>query len=113
MRSDQRNRSVGAAVRTGTPPRRVDAGDLDGTERSGQTGSDPVAAAPPRTIMGQRNVAKERRTPMPVFERIEADDYEQVVFCHHRASGLRAIVAIHSTALGPALGGTRFYPYAA
>jgi leucine dehydrogenase len=49
---------------------------------------------------------------MPVFERIEADDYEQVVFCHHRPSGLRAIVAVHSTALGPALGGTRFYPYA-
>ena len=49
--------------------------------------------------------------PVFVFDRIEADDYEQVVFCHHRASGLRAIVAIHSTALGPALGGTRFYPY--
>jgi leucine dehydrogenase len=49
---------------------------------------------------------------MPVFDRIEADDYEQVVFCHHRPSGLRAIVAVHSTALGPALGGTRFYPYA-
>jgi glutamate dehydrogenase/leucine dehydrogenase len=49
---------------------------------------------------------------VPVFERIEADDYEQVVFCHHRPSGLRAIIAIHSTALGPALGGTRFYPYA-
>ena len=47
-----------------------------------------------------------------VFDRIGADDYEQVVFCHHRATGLRAIVAIHSTALGPALGGTRFYPYA-
>ncbi len=37
---------------------------------------------------------------------------EQVVFCSDAASGLRAIVAIHSTALGPALGGTRFYPYA-
>ncbi|MGH9000197.1 MAG: Glu/Leu/Phe/Val family dehydrogenase [Acidimicrobiia bacterium] len=48
---------------------------------------------------------------MPVFERIEADDYEQVVYCHHRASGLRSIVSIHSTALGPSLGGTRFYPY--
>ena len=47
-----------------------------------------------------------------MFDRIEADDYEQVVFCHHRATGLRAIVAIHSTALGPSLGGTRFYPYA-
>jgi valine dehydrogenase (NAD+) len=36
---------------------------------------------------------------------------EQVVFCQDQASGLRAIIAIHSTALGPALGGTRFYPY--
>jgi glutamate dehydrogenase/leucine dehydrogenase len=47
-----------------------------------------------------------------VFDRIGGDDYEQVVFCHDRATGLRAIVAIHSTRLGPALGGTRFYPYA-
>jgi leucine dehydrogenase len=47
-----------------------------------------------------------------VFDRIGADEYEQVVFCHDRATGLRAIVAIHSTRLGPALGGTRFYPYA-
>ena len=38
-------------------------------------------------------------------------DHEQVVFCHDPASGLRAIVAIYSTALGPGLGGTRFYPY--
>ena len=38
-------------------------------------------------------------------------EYEEVVFCHDASSGLRAIVAIHSTALGPALGGTRFYPY--
>lgn len=37
--------------------------------------------------------------------------HEQVVFCQDEASGLRAIVAIHSTALGPSLGGTRFYPY--
>lgn len=38
--------------------------------------------------------------------------HEQVVYCHDRPSGLRAIIAIYSTALGPALGGTRFYPYA-
>jgi glutamate dehydrogenase/leucine dehydrogenase len=49
--------------------------------------------------------------PVDVFDRIGADDYEQVVFCHDRGSGLRAIVAVHSTRLGPALGGTRFYPY--
>jgi valine dehydrogenase (NAD+) len=38
--------------------------------------------------------------------------HEQVVFCNDPATGLRAIIAIYSTALGPALGGTRFYPYA-
>ncbi|MGO8887745.1 MAG: Leu/Phe/Val dehydrogenase [Streptosporangiaceae bacterium] len=37
--------------------------------------------------------------------------HEQVVFCQDPPSGLRAIIAIYSTALGPALGGTRFYPY--
>ena len=47
-----------------------------------------------------------------VFDRIGGDDYEQVVFCHDRPTGLRAIIAIHSTRLGPALGGTRFYPFA-
>ena len=46
---------------------------------------------------------------MGVFDR--APEHEEVVFCRDRASGLRAIVAIYSTALGPALGGTRFYPY--
>ena len=41
-----------------------------------------------------------------------SDEHEQVVFCNDPASGLRAIIAIHNTALGPGLGGTRFYPYA-
>lgn len=45
-----------------------------------------------------------------VFE--QGSEHEQVVFANDPATGLRAIVAIHSTALGPALGGTRFYPYA-
>jgi glutamate dehydrogenase/leucine dehydrogenase len=45
------------------------------------------------------------------FDRIEVGDHEQVVFCHDRSTGLRAIIAIHSTALGPSLGGTRFFPY--
>jgi valine dehydrogenase (NAD+) len=38
--------------------------------------------------------------------------HEQVVFCQDKQTGLRAIIGIYSTALGPALGGTRFYPYA-
>jgi len=37
--------------------------------------------------------------------------HEQVTFCHDPVSGLRAIIAIYTTALGPALGGTRFLPY--
>ena len=41
----------------------------------------------------------------------DSSGHEQVVFCEDRASGLRAIIAIYSTALGPALGGTRFFPY--
>ena len=42
----------------------------------------------------------------------EPAGHEQVVFCQDRQTGLRAIIGIYSTALGPALGGTRFYPYA-
>ena len=52
---------------------------------------------------------------MGVFDRTDhlaGAGHEQVVFCQDPASGLKAIIAIWSTALGPALGGTRFYPYA-
>jgi valine dehydrogenase (NAD+) len=38
--------------------------------------------------------------------------HEQVVLCQDRASGLKAVIALHSTALGPGLGGTRFHAYA-
>ncbi|MEU9114922.1 Glu/Leu/Phe/Val dehydrogenase dimerization domain-containing protein [Streptomyces sp. NPDC048483] len=44
--------------------------------------------------------------------RTEQGGHEQVVLCQDRASGLKAVIAIHSTALGPALGGTRFHAYA-
>ncbi|MFE9427882.1 Glu/Leu/Phe/Val dehydrogenase dimerization domain-containing protein [Kitasatospora sp. NPDC006697] len=43
---------------------------------------------------------------------VPGDGHEQVVLCHDRSTGLKAIIAIHSTALGPALGGTRFHQYA-
>jgi glutamate dehydrogenase/leucine dehydrogenase len=45
-----------------------------------------------------------------LFERF-GDEYEEVAVFHDAATGLHAMVAIHSTALGPALGGTRYYPY--
>jgi leucine dehydrogenase len=47
---------------------------------------------------------------MSVFASL-GGEYEEVVFFHDPPSGLRAIVAIHSTTLGPSLGGTRFYPF--
>jgi leucine dehydrogenase len=39
-------------------------------------------------------------------------EHEEVIFCHNKEAGLKAIIAIHNTALGPALGGTRMWPYA-
>ncbi|WP_312929916.1 Glu/Leu/Phe/Val dehydrogenase dimerization domain-containing protein, partial [Stutzerimonas nitrititolerans] len=49
---------------------------------------------------------------MSVFAHPDFDQHEQVVFCHDKASGLKAIIAIHDTRLGPALGGCRMFPYA-
>ena len=47
-----------------------------------------------------------------VLARMERYDHEEVLFCFDRPTGLRAIIAIHDTTLGPALGGTRMWPYA-
>jgi len=46
-----------------------------------------------------------------IFETLDTSGHEQVVFCHNKDAGLKAIVAIHNTTLGPALGGTRMWPY--
>jgi leucine dehydrogenase len=46
-----------------------------------------------------------------VFELMQTMGHEQVVFCHDPHSGLNAIIAIHNTTLGPALGGTRLWNY--
>ncbi len=47
-----------------------------------------------------------------MFDHPEFDDHETVVFSRDEASGLTAIIAVHSTALGPAFGGCRMWPYA-
>lgn len=49
---------------------------------------------------------------MNLFEMLGQLGHEQVVFFHHRESGLKCVIAIHSTLLGPALGGLRMWPYA-
>jgi leucine dehydrogenase len=48
---------------------------------------------------------------LDVFDQIHEAHHEQVVFCHDEKSGLDSIIAIHDTTLGPALGGTRMWPY--
>lgn len=48
---------------------------------------------------------------MHIFTDMEDHDFEQVVFCQDKNSGLKAIIAIHDTTLGPALGGTRMWQY--
>jgi leucine dehydrogenase len=49
---------------------------------------------------------------MALFDRMYTEDHEQVVFCADRAAGLKAVIAIHDTTLGPALGGVRMRSYA-
>lgn len=48
---------------------------------------------------------------MRVFELMGEHGHEQVVFCYDKVSDLKAIIAVHDTTLGPALGGTRMWPY--
>lgn len=47
----------------------------------------------------------------PVFGQFSFNGHEQIVFCHDKDSGLKAIIGIHNTVLGPALGGTRMWHY--
>src|SRR5687768_15680860 len=49
---------------------------------------------------------------MQIFDTVAGMGHEQVTLCHDPAAGYRGIIAIHSTILGPALGGTRFWSYA-
>ncbi|MEO0330812.1 MAG: Glu/Leu/Phe/Val dehydrogenase dimerization domain-containing protein [Bacteroidota bacterium] len=58
----------------------------------------------------QENGKSERATPS-VFDCMQPYEHEQIVHCYDPTTGLKAIVAIHSTALGPAMGGTRMWNY--
>ena len=56
--------------------------------------------------------AKELKKADPVFGQLSFDNHEQLVFCNDKDTGLKAIIGIHNTVLGPALGGTRMWNYA-
>lgn len=51
-------------------------------------------------------------TQLNLFAEIKSTNHEQIVFCNDNATGLKAIIAIHNTVLGPGLGGTRMWNYA-
>jgi leucine dehydrogenase len=55
--------------------------------------------------------AKELHKLDPVFGQVSFDNHEQIVFCNDKDTGLKAIIGIHNTVLGPALGGTRMWKY--
>src|SRR2546421_7012190 len=78
-----------------------------------------VKTAPPQTITPAMTNGKslhagasEMQSKFEIFDQLSSRDHEQVVFCSDKKSGLRAIIAIHNTTLGPALGGARMWTYA-
>jgi leucine dehydrogenase len=50
-------------------------------------------------------------TSSALFDKLSEHEHEQIMFCHDKITGLKAIIAIHNTTLGPGLGGTRMYNY--
>ena len=57
------------------------------------------------------DIKETKHAENPVISNMVTYDHEQVVFCQDNATGLKAIIAIHNTTLGPALGGTRMWNY--
>ncbi|MCW2875346.1 Glu/Leu/Phe/Val dehydrogenase dimerization domain-containing protein [Actinacidiphila oryziradicis] len=64
------------------------------------------------TDVRQTDSIVSKRSLLDQIWRPEQGGHEQVILCQDRDSGLKAVIALHSTALGPALGGTRFHAYA-
>lgn len=60
----------------------------------------------------EKNTGTESEKDFPIFSALASREHEQVVICSDPESGLKAIIAIHDTTLGPALGGTRMWNYA-
>ena len=76
-----------------------------------------VATAQKKTSVATNGSSPERASETTsdrpeLFDLFRQNDHEQLVFCSDKASGLRAIIGIHNTTLGPALGGARMWTYA-
>ncbi len=59
-----------------------------------------------------KNIEDTNLAENPVIAQMSKYNHEQLLFCNDNATGLKAIIAVHNTTLGPALGGTRMWPYA-
>ncbi len=81
------------------------------TLRHGPTGADSKALTSSSDISVLRTPKAETQHQAELFPRLTEHDYEQIVFCQDKHTGLKAIIAIHNTTLGPGLGGTRMYNY--
>ena len=58
-----------------------------------------------------QDIKKSSLAENPVIAQMTLNNHEQVLFCNDNDTGLKAIIAIHNTVLGPSLGGTRMWPY--
>ncbi|HVE80127.1 MAG TPA: Glu/Leu/Phe/Val dehydrogenase dimerization domain-containing protein [Gemmatimonadaceae bacterium] len=71
-----------------------------------------MATSAPRAARAKKSAPAPSAGAPSLFDTIAEMGHEQLVLCHDPVSGYRGIIAIHSTTLGPALGGTRFWHYA-
>ncbi|GGB80241.1 Glu/Leu/Phe/Val family dehydrogenase [Knoellia flava] len=81
-------------------------GTAEAPEATAAPGAPQASAPEPTPPAPEPHVSSVQHDPT------DTSGHEQVVLCSDPATGLRAIISIHDTSLGPALGGTRFYPYA-
>ncbi len=58
-----------------------------------------------------KNIEETNLADNPVIAQMSKYDHEQLLFCNDNATGLKAIIAVHNTVLGPSLGGTRMWAY--
>ena len=70
--------------------------------------SDTTTPSPVKNVQSEN---PSHNSSTELFAQISSMGHENVVFCHDEATGLKAIIAVHNTVLGPALGGTRFWNY--
>ncbi len=59
----------------------------------------------------EKNTAADISDDFPLFGQLQSYEHEQIVICSEPSIGLKAIIAVHDTTLGPALGGVRMWPY--